>query len=225
MTVNEMAKMMDMAALGPALTDGDIRRLAEQCAAYRIGCFCVRPTDVEAAARLLDGAGVRIACVVGFPHGASRPETKALEARLAIGDGADELDMVMNIGKFLSGDEKAVREDIRGVVAAARPSGAPVKVILETCLLDDEQIRRASLLAMEAGAAYVKTSTGFNGPGATPGAVRIMREAVAPAGGKVKASGGIRCWDAALSYAEMGADRLGVSAAPAILEEGRARES
>lgn len=209
---------MDHAVLKPAMTDGDIRVAAAMCVARGVGDLCVRPTDTALAASLLKGTGVTVAVVVGFPHGASRAEVKALEARLAIADGADELDMVMNIGKFLSGDRTLVRRDIEAVVAEAKPRGVLVKVILETCLLTPEQIADACELAVAAGADFVKTSTGFNGEGATPEAVAVMLEACA-GHAKVKASGGIRTWGQAVAFLDMGAERLGVGAADKILDD------
>jgi deoxyribose-phosphate aldolase len=162
-------------------------------------------------------AGAATAATRGGPHGAQRPEVKALEARLAIADGARELDMVLNVGALRSGDDAAVRADIAAVVAEARPHGVLVKVILETCLLAPEQIVAACRLAEEAGAGFVKTSTGFGGGGATPETVRTMLDAV---GGRlgVKASGGIRSWEDAERYLDMGCARLGVGDAATILD-------
>ena len=150
-------------------------------------------------------------------HGAQRPEVKALEARLAIADGARELDMVLNIGGLRSGDHAAVRADIAAVVAEARPHRVLVKVILETCFLAPDEITVACQLAEEAGADFVKTSTGFGGGGATAEAVRTMLDAV---GGRlqVKASGGIRSWEDAVRYLDMGCTRLGVGDAAGILD-------
>jgi deoxyribose-phosphate aldolase len=216
-TKESVAKRMDHAVLKPAMTDEDIRRAAAMCKARGVGDLCVRPTDAALASGLLKGSGTTVAVVVGFPHGASRIEVKALEARLAIEDGADELDMVMNIGKFLSGDHDFVRRDIEAVVAEAKPKGVLVKVILETCLLTPEQIAAACGLAVAAGADFVKTSTGFNGDGATPEAVAVMLEACAGRA-KVKPSGGIREWERAAMFLEMGADRLGVGSADKILD-------
>jgi deoxyribose-phosphate aldolase len=192
------------------------------CVSRGVGCLCVRSCDAAEAVRLVANSPVVVAAVIGFPHGAQRPEVKALEARLAIADGARELDMVMNVGAFLSGREVAVRDDIAAVVAEARTQDVIVKVILETCYLPVERIAAACRLAEEAGADFVKTSTGFgvkpSGPtGATPEAVRIMLDAV---GGRmqVKASGGIRTWAEAIRYLDMGCTRLGVGDAPAILD-------
>lgn len=216
-TKERVAKMMDHAVLKPAMTDSDIREAAAMCVAKGVGDLCVRPTDTALAVSLLKGTGTTVAVVVGFPHGASRTEVKALEARLAIADGADELDMVMNIGKFLSGDVDFVRRDIAAVVAEAKPKGVVVKVIFETCLLTLEQVAQACELAIEAGADFVKTSTGFNGDGATPEAVAAMLKTCAGRA-KVKPSGGIRDWARAVMFVEMGADRLGVGSADKILD-------
>ena len=216
-TKQTIAAMMDHAVLKPNSTDEDIRKNAEACITYGIGDLCVRPTDVAYAKKLLAGSPVTVACVVGFPHGASRPETKATEARLAIADGADELDMVINIGKLLSGNHEFVSNDIAAVVAVAKPENVLVKVILETCLLTPEQIAQACELAIAAGADFVKTSTGFNGDGATVEAIQLMLDTVVGRA-KVKPSGGIRDWQRALMFAEMGVHRLGVGSGPQILD-------
>jgi deoxyribose-phosphate aldolase len=219
-----VARAMDHAVLKPQYADSDLAAQAEMCVARGVGCLCVRPVDVAAATRLVAGSPVIVASVVGFPHGSHRREAKAEEARLAIADGARELDMVMAIGRLLSGDEAAVRDDIAAVVAAAGPHGVLVKVIFETCYLVAEQIATACRLSEEAGADFVKTSTGFGvnpgGPtGATPEAVGIMLETVGDRLG-VKASGGIRTWDDAVLYLAMGCRRIGVGDAAAILDGG-----
>lgn len=216
-TKKSIAKMMDHAVLKPAMTDDDIRTNAAMCMANGVGDLCVRPTDTALAASLLKGSGITVAVVIGFPHGASRSEVKALEARLAIEDGADELDMVMNIGKFLSGDYEYVKRDIAAVVAVASPKRVLVKVIQESCLLTLEQVAMACELAIAAGADFVKTSTGFNGEGATVEQVEVMLKTCAGRA-KVKPSGGIRDWARAVMFAEMGADRLGVSSSDKILD-------
>lgn len=212
-----VARLLDHAVLKPDATAADLARQARMCVARGVGCLCVRSCDVAAAARLLAGTPVVVAAVVGFPHGGQRPEVKAFEARLAIADGARELDMVLNLGALRSGDDAAVRADIAAVVAEARPHGVLVKVILETCCLTSEQIVAACRLAEAAGADFVKTSTGFGAGGATPEAVRTMLAAV---GGRlgVKASGGIRTWEDAERYLDMGCTRLGVGDAAAILD-------
>jgi deoxyribose-phosphate aldolase len=217
-----VARAMDHAVLKPQYADSDLEQQAAMCVARGVGCLCVRPVDVAAATRLVAGSPVVVASVVGFPHGSHRPEVKAVEARLAIDDGARELDMVLAIGRLISGDEAAVRDDIAAVVASARPQGVLVKVIFETCYLTPEQIVTACRLSEEAGADFVKTSTGFGvnpggATGATPEAVRLMLDSV---GGRlgVKASGGIRTWDEAVMYLAMGCRRLGVGDAAAILD-------
>ncbi|HPK37633.1 MAG TPA: deoxyribose-phosphate aldolase [Kiritimatiellia bacterium] len=216
-TQTTMARMMDHAVLNPAMTENDIRRAAAMCRARGVGNLCVRPTDAALAASLLKGSATTVAVVVGFPHGASRSEVKALEARLAIGDGASELDMVMNIGKFLSGDYEYVKRDIEAVVAVAKPQGVLVKVIQESCLLTLDQVAKACELTIAAGADFVKTSTGFNGDGATVEQVEVMLKTCAGRT-KVKPSGGIRDWERAAMFVRMGVDRLGVSSTDKILD-------
>jgi deoxyribose-phosphate aldolase len=222
-SVAEVAKTLDHAVLKPEFTRADLALHARMCVERGVGCLCVRSSDVAEAARLLAGSPVVVASVIGFPHGGQRPEVKALEARLAIADGGRELDMVMNIGLVRSGDAEAVEADIAAVVAEARPHGVLVKVILETCYLTPAEIAAACRIAERAGADFVKTSTGFGMPasgpiGATPAAVRIMLDTV---GGRlqVKASGGIRTWDDAVMYLDMGCTRLGVGDAAAILAD------
>lgn len=220
-TKSQVAKTIDHAVLKPFATDQDIIATCALAKEYHIASVCVRPTDVSLAARELAGSDVVPSVVVGFPHGAHRPETKALEARLAIQDGARELDMVMNIGKFLSGDLDHVRRDIAAVVAEAKPHGVLVKVILETCYLSLEQVAVACKLAEAAGADYVKTSTGFGDGGATPEAIDVMIQTVGRTLG-VKASGGIRSYATAVAYLDRGCKRLGATATKAIIDEAPA---
>lgn len=212
-----VARRLDHAVLKPTLGDDDLAAAAEMCLARGVGCLCVRSCDVAAAMDMLRGGRVAVASVVGFPHGNVRGEVKALEATLAIEDGASELDMVMNIPAFLSGRHADVARDIRGVVEAAGRSGVLVKVILETCLMQPEQIATACRIAEESGADFVKTSTGFASGGATHEAVAVMLRAV---GGRlgVKASGGIRSWGECIAYLEQGCSRVGVGDAAAILD-------
>jgi deoxyribose-phosphate aldolase len=226
-TAAEVAKALDHAVLKPEYSRADLEKHAAMCVARGVGCLCVRSADVAVATRLVSGSPVVVASVIGFPHGAQRPEVKALESRHAIADGARELDMVVNVGALKSGDEAAVRADIAAVVAEAKPRGVVVKVILETCYLTPAEIATACRLAESAGADFVKTSTGFGvqaggATGATPEAVRAMLDAV---GGRlqVKASGGIRTWDDAVGYLDMGCTRIGVGDAAAILDGGPAR--
>jgi deoxyribose-phosphate aldolase len=220
-TKAEVAKTIDHAVLKPNMTDADVKANAAMCRERGVGCLCVRPTDVALAAKALADSETVVAAVIGFPHGSNRSETKALDARLAIEDGARELDMVMNVGKFLSGDHVSVQADIEAVVAVAKPDGVPVKVILESCLLTPDQIAEACKLAEAGGADYVKTSTGFSTGGATPEAIDVMIGTV----GKtmlVKASGGIRTWDDAVGYLDQGCARLGVGSTEAVLDGGKA---
>jgi deoxyribose-phosphate aldolase len=216
-TREQVAKAIDHAVLKPFATQADVVKAAAMCRKRGVGDLCVRPTDVALAARELAGSGTTVACVVGFPHGSNRPEVKAMEARLAIDDGAAEIDMVMNIGRFKSGQDDAVRADIAAVVAEAKPRGALVKVILETCWLDAAEIARACRLAEAAGADFVKTSTGFGDGPATPEAIDVMLRTVGRTMG-VKASGGVRTWDVAVGYLEQGCKRLGVASTEAVLD-------
>jgi len=218
----DVAKVIDHAVLKPTATDDDVRINAQMCIRRSVGDLCVRPTDVKLAVAELAESETTVAMVVGFPHGSNRSEVKALEAKLAIEDGADELDMVMNIGKFLSGDHEFVQKDIEAVVTIAKPHNITVKVILETCYLTPEQIEDACLIAQAAGAGFVKTSTGFGTGGATPKAIEIMVKTVGDSM-EVKASGGIRSWQDAVGYLKQGATRLGVGSTEAVLDGKEAK--
>ena len=168
-TKAQVAATLDHAALKPTMTDEDIKVECALGAKHKVASVCVRPSDAPLAAKELEGTGVPVCVVIGFPHGSNRPEVKGLEAKLAIEDGAKELDMVMNIGKFLSGDYDWVKRDIEAVVAEAKKAdGVLVKVILETCFLTLEQTAKACEISKEAGADFVKTSTGFGSGGARP---------------------------------------------------------
>ena len=160
-TRKQVAQTIDHAALKQSMVDADIVAACELGKKYGVASVCVRPSDAPLAKKILAGSGVPLAVVIGFPHGSNRAEVKALEAKLAIDDGAVELDMVMNIGKFLTGDYALVQKDIEAVVNEAGKHNVLVKVILETCYLSPEQIARACEISKAAGADYVKTSTGF----------------------------------------------------------------
>jgi deoxyribose-phosphate aldolase len=216
-TKEQVAKVIDHAVLKPDYTDADLREQAEMCRAYGVYSMCVRPCDVRQAVEMLKGSGVKVSCVLSFPHGTDTSEVKALQARQAIEDGVDEIDMVMNIGKFLSGDDQYVIKDIKTVVDVAHQQGVPVKVIQESGYLSLEQVAKACELSYRAGADFVKTSTGFGPGSATPEIIDVM---IKTAGGKmkVKPSGGIRTWETAVAYLEQGADRLGVGSTKAVLE-------
>ena len=214
---DDVAKLIDHAILKPNTTVEDIKANAAMCISRNVGCLCVRPCDVALASQELAGNSTIIASVIGFPQGNSRPEVKVLESKLAIEDGAAELDMVMNIGRFLSGETAYVQAEIEAVVAEAKPNGIPVKVILETCLLTPEQIAEACRIAEAAGADFVKTSTGFSDSGASPEAIQVMINTVGKTM-KVKAAGGIRTWEDAVNYLNQGCDRLGVGSTEALLD-------
>ena len=216
-TRDEVAKTIDHSVLKPFATGKDVIEGCNMCRARKVYAFCVRPCDVALAARELKGSGVAVCAVVGFPHGSNRSEVKALEAELAIDDGAVELDMVMNIGKFLAGECVYVQNDIAAVVTRAKPRGVLVKVILETCWLSPAQIAEACRIAEAAGADFVKTSTGFGDGPATPEAIDIMIQTVGETMG-VKASGGVRTWETAVGYLDQGCRRLGVASTEQVLD-------
>lgn len=215
MNKKTLAKMMDHTLLKATATPAQIEQLCAEARQIDSASVCVNPYYVPLAKKLLAGSDVKVCTVIGFPLGANTSETKAFETADAIAKGAQEVDMVINVGALLAGDEATVLEDMKAVVKAA--NGTLVKVIIETCYLNDEQKKTACRLAMEAGADFVKTSTGFGTGGATPGDVALMRSVV---GDKlqVKASGGIRTYEDAMAVVEASADRLGVSASLAILE-------
>jgi len=220
-TAEEVAATIDHAVLKPVQTEQDVIKNAQMSIRRGVKSMCVRPCDVALAARELKGSRVDVSVVVGFPHGSNRAETKAFEAGLAIQDGAKEIDMVMNIGQFLAGNYDNVQRDIAGVVTEAKKSKVLVKVILETCYLNKEQIAKACKIAEAAGADFVKTSTGFGDGPATPEAIDVMIKTVGKTMG-VKASGGIRNWDAAVGYLDQGCKRLGVASTEAVLDGAQA---
>jgi len=211
-----VAAVMDFAILKPDQTTHDLESAVSLCGELSIGCLCVRPIDVRQAVRLLHQQKTVVGSVVGFPHGTHTTVVKAHEARIALENGARELDMVLALPALLNGDYNTVYSDIIAVVKESQQSDALVKVILETSCLNEAEIVQACQIAESAGAAFVKTSTGFSSQGATPEAVRVMLETVDGRLG-VKASGGIRTWDECLSYLEMGCTRIGVGDPLAIL--------
>lgn len=213
-----LAAALDHTLLKPEATMAQAVALAQEAAQYRFACAMVNPAWIPVAAGELAGTGVRVGTVLGFPLGASLPETKRAEAFAAADAGALDLDMVLHVGALRSGLLDAVRDDIAGVAAAAHDSGAILKVILETCLLTDEEKRTAARLCVEAGADFVKTSTGFSTGGATEADVTLLREAVAGSACQVKASGGIRTLADAVRMAAAGANRIGASASVAIMQ-------
>lgn len=214
-SARELAPFIDHTLLRADATPAELEKLCTEARQYGFATVCVNGANVERAARLLEGSEVKPIAVVGFPLGAMTPEAKAFEAADAVRRGAREIDMVVNLGALKARDYATVERDIAAVVAASRPW--PVKVILETSLLDDEQKLLACALAKAAGAAFVKTSTGFGGGGATEADVALMRRAVGDDLG-VKASGGVRTAEDAIRMLRAGADRIGASASVAIVE-------
>ncbi|WP_433828242.1 deoxyribose-phosphate aldolase [Actinoplanes sp. CA-015351] len=215
-TVAQIAKMIDHSILRPEFTVEDVRTGCAIAAKYDVASVCVRPSDVPTAVALLQNSNVRVGTVIGFPHGDSATQIKVAETELAVDQGATEIDMVLNIGWLRSGDIVSVENEILSVVKAA--GDAHVKVILETAYLTDEQKLAACWAAERAGAAFVKTSTGFAPTGATIDDLALMRSAVSTAV-QVKASGGIRSLDTMLAMAAVGVSRFGTSSTAEILDD------
>ena len=217
----EIARLIDHTLLKPEATTAQITQLCREAAQYSFASVCVNPVQVNTAAALLRGSGVKVCTVIGFPLGAHTPEEKVHETTQAIADGASEVDMVINIGALKEGNDDLVEQDIMGVVRAAHEGQALCKIIIEAALLTDEEKVRVCRLAKEAGADYVKTSTGFSSGGATVEDVALMRQTVGPTIG-VKAAGGIKTLADARRMVAAGATRLGASAGVQILEEAQA---
>ncbi len=205
--MNNLASYIDHTLLKPVATKADILKLCEEAKQYHFASVCVNPCWVSLCAEVLKGTGVNVCTVIGFPLGANTSEIKAEEAALAIKQGANEVDMVINIGALKEGDTDRVYQDILAVRKASE--GKILKVIIETSYLTDEEKKTVCKLAAKAGADFVKTSTGFSNAGATAEDVKLMKEA---SGIKVKASGGVRTKEDALKMIEAGASRLGASA-------------
>lgn len=216
----DIAGYIDHTLLKADATPAEIEKLCQEARQHHFAAVCVNPPFVKQCAELLRGSNVGIATVVGFPLGAHTTETKVFETEQALADGATEIDMVINIGALKAGRNDAVREDIRGVVLAAHRVGGIVKVIIEAALLTDEEKVRASRLAKEAGADFIKTSTGFGPGGATAHDVALMRQAVGPNLG-VKAAGGVKNLEQAQEMIQAGATRIGASAGVKIVQESR----
>lgn len=222
LTPAALAKLLDHSVLGPQHTADDARRGAEIAAQYEVASYCIKPCYVPLAVDQLRGTGIPISTVIGFPHGSSTSRAKALEAEDALANGAVELDMVINLGALRSGALDQALEDVAAVVEAARGRGS-VKVILETGLLTEEEIKAGCHIVERAGAVFAKTSTGFGPRGASVEDVRLMRSVLSPAT-QIKAAGGIRSYAAARDLIAAGATRLGTSATEVILKEaGEAR--
>jgi deoxyribose-phosphate aldolase len=214
----ELARMMDSTNVKATATESEIEKLCKDAVEYGFGCVCVNLVYVKLAARLLKGSKVKVCSTIGFPFGVTLSEIKALEAVKAVENGAEELDMVINLSALKSGDYEAVKRDIAAVVDVKRLSNEiVVKVIIETACLTKEEKVIACRLVKEADADFVKTSTGFFGKGATIEDVRLMRQTVGSDFG-VKAAGGIRTYADAVTMIEAGANRIGTSTAVAIIE-------
>jgi deoxyribose-phosphate aldolase len=217
-TVTEsLAKLIDHTALKPDTTKEQIEQLCREAKEFGFVSVCINPTWVKRAADLLEGSDVKVCTVIGFPLGATTAKVKQYETKDAIENGATEVDMVINIGALKDGNDNLVFKDIQAVVEAAKGE-ALTKVIIETCLLNDEEKKRACDLAVRAGADFVKTSTGFSSRGATAADVFLMRKAVGPDIG-VKASGGVRDLRATEEMINAGATRIGASSGVSIIKE------
>jgi len=212
----KLAGMIDHTNIKPNATKNDIKTLCNEAVEYNFSCACVTPTNVAYAHEILENTDVDVCAVIGFPFGTNKSEIKAFESLVAIEDGAVELDMVLNIGALKSSADMLVQKDIEGVIESA--DGMVVKVILETALLFDEEKIRACQLSKEAGADYVKTSTGIGYPGATISDVELLRSTVGLEMG-VKASGGIRTLETAIEMINAGASKIGTSTGPAIMRD------
>ncbi len=222
-TYEQLAKTIDHSLLRPELTEADVIAGCQLAHHYHVASVCVKPCHVRLACEQLADSDVKVGTVVGFPHGAHTTFVKVAEARDALANGAEELDMVLNIGELRSGNYDFVRQDIQAVVKAAG-GRALVKVIFENAYLTDEQKKIACQLAEQAGADFVKTSTGFAPGGATLEDVRLMRLSVSPHI-QVKAAGGVRSLDAALAMIDAGVTRMGATATAAILDEFSRRQA
>jgi deoxyribose-phosphate aldolase len=222
-TYQQLAKTIDHSLLRPELTEADVVAGCQLAHHYHVASVCVKPCHVRLACAHLAGSDVKVGTVVGFPHGGHTTFVKVAEAKDAIANGAEELDMVLNIGELRSGNHEFVRLEIKAVVDAAG-GRALVKVIFENAYLTDEEKLTACRLAEQAGADFVKTSTGFAPGGATLEDVRLMRASVSPHI-QVKAAGGVRTLDAALAMIDAGVTRMGATATAAILDEFARRQS
>lgn len=217
-TAGDWASLIDHTLLKPEASEADIKKLCEEAAQFGFASVCVNPSWVKKAAEFLRGTGVPVCTVIGFPLGATLSDVKAYEARRAIFNGAREVDMVINVGALKSGDDCTVEDDIRAVADAAHENGVLCKVIIETALLTDDEKVRACLASKNAGADFVKTSTGFAKGGATVHDVSLMRQTVGSALG-VKASGGVKGIEDARAMFEAGATRIGASVGVKIAQE------
>lgn len=221
-TLAELAKMFDHSLLQPQLTDADLDRGLAVAVEYDVASACIKPYAVRRAAKVLAGTTVAASTTIGFPHGGHLTRVKVFESELAIADGADELDMVVNVGKVLSGEWNFVADDIRAVVDVAHRNGTKVKVIFENAYLKDEHKRELCRICGEVRADWVKTSTGYAETGATIEDLKLMR-ASAPPWVQVKAAGGVRTFERLMEVRAIGVSRVGATATKAILDEAKAK--
>lgn len=221
-TYRDIAKMLDHSLLQPVLTDADLEKGCQLARELDVASVCIKPYAVPLAARLLAGSTVAVGTVVGFPHGSHLTKLKVAEAEAAMDDGATELDMVVNIGKVLSKDWAYVSQDVAAVVAAAHRRNALVKVIFENCFLQAEHKEQLCRICGDAGADFVKTSTGYGETGATDEDLALMRRC-SPPHVQVKAAGGVRNFDRLLAVRKIGVTRVGATASKAMLDECKQR--
>ncbi|MBM3978864.1 MAG: deoxyribose-phosphate aldolase [Planctomycetes bacterium] len=221
-TIADLARMFDHSLLQPNLTDADLERGCLLARDLGVASVCIKPYGVRLAAKLLAGSTVQASTVIAFPHGAHLTAVKVFEAERAMDDGATELDMVVNVGKVLSGEWNYVAHDVAAVVTAAHARGAKVKVIFENAYLKDEHKRELCRICGEVRADWVKTSTGYAETGATIEDLRLMRE-YSPAWVQVKAAGGVRTFERLMEVRALGVSRVGATATKAILDDARAK--
>ena len=221
-TYDDIAKMIDHSLLQPNLTDEELESGCQLALEYNAASVCIKPYSLKRCSELLAGSTVMSSTVIGFPHGGNTTSIKVAEAERALDDGGQELDMVVNVGKVLSGAWDFVRDDIRAVVEVTHARGQVVKVIFENCYLQDEHKIRLCEICAEVGADYVKTSTGYGSSGATIEDLKLMRQH-SPDHVKVKAAGGVRNLDQALEVRAVGVSRIGASRTAEILDECKSR--
>jgi len=221
-TYEDISRMIDHSLLKPSLTFADFEVGCRMAIVYKTGSVCIQPHYLKRCAEILKGSGVKASTVIGFPHGGHCTSTKVAEARQALADGGEELDLVCNISRVLSGDWDYVIADLRAVIELTHAAGQKVKVIFENCCLDDTQKIRLCEICTELKADWVKTSTGYGTGGATMNDLRLMRNHAGP-NVQVKAAGGVRDMDAVLQCREIGVTRIGASVTQAMLDECRLR--
>jgi deoxyribose-phosphate aldolase len=221
-TLAELAKMFDHSLLQPVLTDAELDRGLELAVEYNVASVCIKPYAVRRAAKLLAGTTIAASTVIGFPHGGHLTRVKRFESELAIADGAAELDMVVNIGKVLSGEWNFVTDDLRSVIECAHGNGAKVKVIFENAYLQDEHKRELCRICGEVRADWVKTSTGYAATGATLDDLKLMRQC-SPPWVQVKAAGGVRTFEQLMDVRAIGVTRVGATATKQILDDAKSK--